>query len=337
MKDFAFTRSCLFLVSLLIMFTVAPYGIAAQSNILFFEAQGLMAYTDSHSGWQAYSHHPHDAMQKPSVGIDYLGRIRTPSKDLGYVSLQFRLAYDEDEPDKIQAQVYNAFVNGKTRWADVWIGHNKTAIGLNSYLDNHALLLADNTMSGLNFDRDWGVGIKHDGGNWNLNLSAGTGSGMPLYVGENYLLGSRLAWGDLSRSNATIGLSLAKGNVLKSMGYHVMHNNKKHPMLLGGMDIGWRYLDFDLKTDLLYGSYDDDPAYALVARSAYYPLPEDRLGIELQFQANELKSTKSTAYSAGLAYRINSDFTLRSTNVLQEPEGIQTIALQVYFYKGIVF
>lgn len=322
---------------LALLLAYAPYTVNAQSNILFFEAQGVLSYTDPPSSWQAYSHHPHDAMQKPSLGIDYLGRIRAKSTDLGYMSLQIRLAYDESEPNKVQPQVYNAFINWKTPVSDLWIGHNKTAIGLNSYLDNHALLLADNTMSGLNFDRDWGAGLKHDGGWWNMDLSAGTGSGMPLYLGENYLLAARMGWGDYSRNNATIGLSAATGNVLKSMGYTMMHNNKKHPLHLGGFDLGLRYLNFDIKADLLHGSYDGDPAYAYLARSAYYLLPEDRANIELQLQANDLKGTKSTTYSAGLTYRITPDITLRSTYNLKEPTDTHTIALQAYFYKGIVF
>ncbi|MDP2173138.1 MAG: hypothetical protein Q8J62_05140 [Candidatus Cloacimonadaceae bacterium] len=322
---------------LIAIFTLLPMISAAQNNMLFFEAQGVAGYGTATEEWQFYSHHPHEAMQKPSLGFDYVGRIGGRSKDLGYFAVQARLAYDENESKSIQPQLYNAFFNWKAPIVDIWVGHNKTAIGLSSYLDNHALLLKDNSMSGLNFDRDWGAGINYDGDHFNLSTSATTGSGMPLYVGENRLFAIRGGFGDLVRDNFTIGISGAEGKILKSMGYEVMHNNKKHDLLLGGLDTGFRYLNLELKSDLLYGEYDGERAYAVLKRLSLFLLPEERAALEVQSQFTELKNDANQYFSAGLSYRITPDLTLRSTYTYHYPGEHHTVVLQAYFYKGIVF
>ncbi|MDZ4182505.1 MAG: hypothetical protein U1B83_06490 [Candidatus Cloacimonadaceae bacterium] len=320
-----------------LVFALLPIATSAQNNLLFFKAQAVAGYYDHSETWEYYSHHPHHAMQKPSLGIDFISRIGGKTRDIGYFALQARLAYDQSESNNVQPQLYNAFFNWKAPIADVWIGHNKTALGLSSYLDNHALLLIDNSMSGLNFDRDWGAGINYDGDLLDVSFSATTGSGMPLYVGENNLFAARVGLGDLSSHNATVGISGATGKILKSMGYNVMHNNKKHELLLGGIDASWRYLGMEVATDVLYGEYDTDPAYAALGRLGFFLLPEERLKLDLQGHFTELKGYAEQFYSAGLSIRVIPDLTLRSVYTLHYPGENYSIALQAYFYKGIVF
>ena len=251
--------------------------------------------------------------------------------------MQFRLAWDEHEKSKLQPQLYNAFINMKAREFDVWVGHNKPALGLSSYLDNHALLLSDNSMSGLAFDRDWGIGMVMDRSITSFRTSLTTGSGMPLYAKGNYLWGARLGYKDISRDNYTLGISASRGKILKSMGYEIMHGKKQHELMTGGFDASLRYLDWEAKTDLQYGSYDTDPAHALLGRLSHYLLPEDRASIEIQALLGELKGARTQEYSAGLMYRISADFTIRAAYSWQEPASSQALALQIYYYKGIVF
>jgi len=316
---------------------LTPFSIQASRNLLFWEAQAVAGYFGSNQAWELYSHHPHDAMQKPSLGIDYLGRFGNAGKDFGYLAMQARLAYDKNEANKLQPQLYNAFINWKAPIADIWLGHNKTALGLSSYLDNHSLLLADNTMSGLNFDRDWGAGIKAETMLLDLSASVTTGSGMPLWVGKNHLLVLRAGLGDPNKDNHSLGVSVAQGKILKSMGYTVMHNNKLHELRLGGLDAAWRYLDLDIKGDLLYGSYDSDPAYAALFRTGLFLLPEERAILDLQAHLTKLKDAENQYYTVGLSYRLTPYLSLRTAITRHDPGGHDSVALQVYCYKGIVF
>ncbi len=324
-------------LSLLISLLFASPKLLANSNILFLEAQAVGSWSFEDEEWRHYSHHPHDAMQKPSIGMDYIGRFGSSTRDWGYVALQFRLAWDDSEKANIQPQLYNAFANLKANDFDFWIGHNKPALGLSSSLDNHALLMMDNSMSGLNFDRDWGFGLLVDRSITTTRLSLTTGSGMPLYAKGNYLLSGRLSHADISRDNYSIGVSGAWGEVLKSMGYEIMHDKRSHELAVGGFDTSLRYLDWELKTDLIYGSYDKSKAYAALGRIGRFLLPEERALWEFQAQFSELKSNRQQVYSTGLMYRINKDFTIRAVYSHTEPSSVQGLALQIYYYKGLLF
>jgi len=311
--------------------------LSAQSHLISLEAQGVAAYTSANEEIQFYSHHPHDAMQRPSLGFDYVGRFGGATRDIGYLAIQARLAYAEEEKSGIQPQLYNAFFNWKAPGVDIWLGHNKPALGLSSYLDNHALLLVDNSMSALNFDRDWGLGMYMDRDAFNLRASVSTGSGMPLYIGDNHLIAMRAGFGDLARENHTFGVSLSKGKVLRSMGYYVMHNNKLHDVLTAGADASLRWLDWDVKADILAGEYDGDIAYAALGRVGKYLLPEDRMLLEVQALASELKGTRTQDYSLGLSWQATSSISLRGAYTYSEPVSDHRLALQLYYLKSFPF
>lgn len=324
------------LLGLLLVLTL-PSMLPAQSHLISLEAQGVAAYTTATDELQYYSHHAHDAMQRPSLGFDYLGRFGGSTRDIGYLAIQARLAYAEEEDSGVQAQLYNAFFNWKAHGVDIWLGHNKPALGLSSYMDNHALMLADNSMSALNFDRDWGVGMLMDRDAFNLRASVSTGSGMPLYVGENHLLALRAGIGDQARDNRTLGLSLSKGKVLRSMGYNVMHNNKLHDVITLGADASLRWLDWDLKADILAGEYDGDRAYAALGRVGWFLLPEDSMLLEAQALAGELKGARAQDYSVGLSWQATSSLSVRGTYTYSEPTANHRVALQLYYLKSFPF
>ena len=141
-----------------LLFALIPL-LRGDNNLLYFEIQGVISYRDDPGEFVWYSHHEHETMQKPSLGFDFVRRSRGRGRDSGYLAIQGRLAYDEHKSSRIEPQLYNAYYNFKIVRSDLWVGHNKTALGLSSYLDNHALLMPDNSMSNLNFDRDWGLGF----------------------------------------------------------------------------------------------------------------------------------------------------------------------------------
>ncbi|MBM4403535.1 MAG: hypothetical protein FJ042_04005 [Candidatus Cloacimonetes bacterium] len=325
----------LFLLLMIVFFHSVP--LPAGTNLLNLEIQAVGKYDLSNSEFQPYSHHKHDAMQKPSIGFDYIHRLRGKSRDWGYVSIQSRLAYDELRENKIEAQLYNAFLNWKAPWLDLWIGHNKPALGLSSYLDNHAQLLIDNTMTALNFDRDWGVGANYETETIDLKLSLTTGSGMPLYLDETYLVSGRLGVGDLAKGNSTVGVSFAAGEVLHSMGYNVMHGEKAHQTMVGGVDGSMRYLDWETAADLILGSYDEYYAYTGLLRLNHYLFPEDRASIMTQAQFTRLKNVTDQNYAVAMQYKISPALTLRAMYNYRHLTENHTVSAQLFYYRGFIF
>lgn len=319
-----------------IVLSVLTATVFGDNNLLFIEVQGIAAYhTDEDLIF--YSHHPHDVMQKPSLGVDYISRLRTRTRDWGYFALQARLAYDKYKDYYLEPQLYNAYLNIKLRTYDLWLGHNKPALGLSSYLDNHALLLTDNSMGKLNFDRDWGAGLTLERQRYDFKGSITTGSGMPLYLKDSYLLAGRVGFGDLARDNWTIGISAAYGEVLMSMGYQIMHDKMTHSLLLAGTDFSYRYLNWELKSDLLAGSYHSDLAYTFLARLGHYLLPEDRLALELQNIFEETNGKSSQSYAIQMSYRLTPYTTVRALYEFLNPQDQHKVALQLYYYRGFVF
>ena len=321
----------------LALLVVTSANLFAQGNLLSLEAQAVGSYNDDDRSINWYSQDPHEAMQKPSVGVDYLYRAGSATRDYGYLSLQARLAYDDAEANNLRLQIYNAFVTLKQPGVDLWLGHHKTALGLSSYLNNHALLMMDNTMSALNFDRDWGLGLVFDRQKPIVSIAATTGSGMPLYVKDNYLLTARIAVGEYSKENYSFGLSGGFGRTLRSMGYEIMHNKATHEYKTVGVDFSKRYLSLYTNGDLLYGSYHEKRAYSGLLRLGYYLLQEDKASVELQAMAGELTGAKSQSYAAGLTYHVSSDVSIRSMFSHIQPENTNTISLQLYLLKDFVF
>jgi len=307
----------------------------ANSGIITFEAQGVGSYDGD--DWNWYSHHLHDAMQKPSIGFDWLHRTGTSVRDWGYISLQSRLAYDESTDSNYRVQVYNAYVNYKSAHFDAWLGHNKTALGLNSYLDNHALLIADNSMSGLNYDRDWGIGLMLNRQLPEVSLSLSTGSGMPLYVGENHLLAGRMALGDFGRNNISLGISGGTGKTLHSMGYHVMHNKEVLNYNTIGIDFAKRHYNWVLMTDNLYGNYNNKPAYSSLIRLSGSLLAEDKLIADTQVMLSRLLGKSTRTFSAGISYKLNADISIRSLYEFEDVNNAHKAIFQIYYQKAFVY
>lgn len=325
----------LVMLSLVIAATILP--LCAQSSLFYLEIQAVGSYLPETGEFLPYSHHEHDAMQKPSVGFDYLYRFGSQSRDLGYLSLQSRLAYDEYYDSKLKLQIYNAFVNFKTRSFDLWLGHNKPALGLPKLMDNHALLLEDNSMSAMNYDRDWGLGVNFDRGKPSFSASLTTGSGMPLNLNDSYLASSRMGIGEYQLDNLSFGISAAYGKVQKTMGYVTMHSGITHDLIAGGADFRWKTGQLELQGDLLAGEYHDKPAYSGLLRLGYYFLPEDRALLELQGISRELADLHSNSISLATTYRLNPDLTFRAAYRYDDLSDTGAIIAQLYYYKGFSF
>ncbi|MGE5842430.1 MAG: hypothetical protein ACM335_09145, partial [Deltaproteobacteria bacterium] len=171
-------------IGVMLALLVSAGPVFGKSYLLYLEAQGVVGYDTAEDEAIYYSMNPLDEMQKPSVGFDYVQRFSGEAGDWGTFALQMRLAYNEEyretEDREFQVQFYNAFFKYKAGFADLWIGHNRIAFGLASYLDSHALLLQPLAFFGYGYDRDWGVGATRDFDWGNVSLSYSTGTGMPI-------------------------------------------------------------------------------------------------------------------------------------------------------------
>ncbi|RJP85239.1 MAG: hypothetical protein C4518_16575 [Desulfobacteraceae bacterium] len=305
----------------------------AADYLLYLEAQGVAGYSTETDEVDYYSHMPEEAMQKPSVGFDFLKRFSGDSGDFGAFALQYRLAYDDPE-DQLQSQVYNAYFKYKAGWSDLWVGHNRPAFGLSSYFDTHALLLPTLPMYGFGFDRDWGAGSYKDFDWGNFSLSVTTGTGMPARFEGNYLASARISRGFLSQDNYNAGLSVSYGETLAVMGYEVMSDEPK-PTALGGVDATYLWDIFEVRCDVMAGEIRDESAAAVFLRGGVNLMEEGRLKLEAQPVYLKTDGRDNYQLAAGLSYQLTGDIAMRTMYQYDHETADQRVVVQVYLYKRI--
>lgn len=316
------------------LFAALSAGLSAQSTLLYVEIQAVAAYSTAEREVQFFSLMPGDAMQKPSVGFDLVQRFSGKTRDIGVLAVQARLAYDEPGESKVEPQLYNAYFRLKTKPLDLWFGHNRPALGLASGLDSHALLLPAPPMLGFGFDRDWGIGIARDTSWGGLAASLTAGSGMPLRLRGNYLVAARLFKGVPSRDNASLGLSLAHGNILEAMGYGPAMSDPL-AWTVASLDATYLWRNFEHRAEVLVGRRGGALTALAFYRAGLALLEEGRLKIELQPALWRREGAWEHALGAGLTFLFNSDLAGRFMVFDDSMSGGARFAFQLYYYKGI--
>lgn len=332
-------------VLILLLAIQLSQGLRADTQqLLFLEAQAVGGWSSLADAPVWYSNHQKDAMQKPSLGFDYIRKFNNGFRDTGTFALQYRVAYNEKIRPRFESQIYNLYYKHKLPGFDAWIGSNKPASGLTSYLDNHAALLPDMAMRVFTFDRDWGIGAERETRHWSFKASATNGAGMRIYNKEgNYLLAGRVGYGNLNQDSYTLGVSGVHGKVLEAMGYNLGHLNSGadeyilHAQNYIGLDGAGRWRNLELKADLLKGEFYDQPALGIFGRAGLFLLPEDRLGLELQIMHSRHAIFENTDYSAGLAFRLNPDLTFRALYNYHAQDESQRVIGQIYYNKPFTF
>jgi len=311
-----------------------PSAACASSRLLYFEAQGVAGYSDK-DDVIFHSESAEDVMQKSSVGFDFIQRLSGDSGDFGMIAIQGRLAYDPDAEDEIEPQLYNAYFKYKAGWSDIWLGHDRPALGLSSYLDTHALLLTTPAMRGFGFDRDWGLGASRDLPWGNVSASLTAGSGMPLRFEGNYLASARVAKGFLNQDNYTFGFSVAHGETLHTMGYEVMHDEPME-LSLAGLDFSYLWDNYEARFEAMGGTNRDEDAYALFARFGVNLLDEGRLKLEVQPEFSKIGDADGFVFSVGPTYQLTDEITLRAMYQHDELADEQRAVVQIYYYSKIL-
>lgn len=327
------------IVSIAMILLVSASPAFAKSYLLFLEAQGVGGYSEENDEAIYYSMNPVDVMQKPSVGFDYLQRFSSETGDWGSFALQMRLAYNEayraTGEEEFQVQIYNAFFKYKAGFADVWVGHNRIAFGLASYLDSHALLLQPLAMYGYGYDRDWGVGMTRDFEWGNLSLSYSTGSGMPLEFDGNYLISGRASYGVLSRDNYNIGVSSTYGKPIDTIGYEKIMPDPMRTFLYGA-DFTYFWNNIENRFEAVAGEKMEEDTYAFLWRIGVNFLEEDRLKLEFQPVYRNFEGDWNYELNGGITYKLTSDIALRGVYTYDAEMNDNRVVFQIYWYYKLL-
>jgi hypothetical protein len=317
-----------------LVFFLAAAAALGQSRLFYLEIQGVGAYSTAADTLQTFSLTPEDVMQKPAVGFDFVERISGATRDYGVLAVQARLAYTQDAGHPFQIQVYNAYLRLKAGFADLWAGHNRPALGLDSVLDSHALLLPTVSMLGYGFDRDWGVGLQRDFSWGGAAASLTAGSGMPLYLHGNYLASARVAFGVPARDNYGIGLSAAHGAVLDTMGYALMS-----PDALGftaaAVDASYFWRNLENRVEVMAGRRGGSDFLALFWRAGINLLAEGRLKLEAQPVLLETGADWNSQLAGGVTWLMTPELTARSMVLYDSARRDTRFVVQLYYYKGL--
>ena len=313
----------------------AASQVLASDSLLYLETQMVAGYSSLQQKMIYYSMNQQMAMQKPSVGIDYVKKYSSDYGDWGTLALQGRVAYDETYNSHVETQIYNAYILRKLGYADVWIGHNKPAFGLNSIVDSHGYLLQTLTSEGFGFERDWGAGgyMVFDKGDLNFTLTSG--SGFLLYYSGNYLASTRLSYGILNKDNYTAGLSFSNGQIYDMMDYHRIHDYLFQTSL-AGVDFSWNTHNFEVKFESTAGTMGSYQVNATLVRLSYNILEENRLKIEAQpVLSKTVDEGQDYKVYGGISYILNEYLALRTMYVYDHFSGDHSVIGQAYYYRKI--
>lgn len=323
-----FNRAVILCACILLITTSAA---RAQGRLLYLEAQGIAGYSSAEKRMIFYSMRQEDAMQKPGLGFDYLERFAGETGDIAMIALQARAAFDDTQPYSTEGQIYNAYLKIKPPFADIWMGHNRPALGISSYLDSHSHLLPTLAMNGFGYDRDWGLGAARQFDWGDIAVSATTGSGMPIYWKGNYLTSGRVSYGVLGRDNYTVGTSGAYGQTLDTMGYHLMMPD---PMAfaMGGIDYALLWDNLEFSVEGMAGRKGDDPAYAFFFRAGINLMDESRLKLEVQPIYLKTGHEENMQLHATVSYIASGDIKLRAMYAYDRELRDHRVVAQAYWY-----
>ena len=319
-----------FVLALLLL----PSAAMADSRLLYLEAQAVAGYSFRTNDMSYHSAGLDDPMQKTSEGVDYIQKFSSDSGDWGTLAIESRLAWDPDSRADLQPQLYNGYFRVRTPYAYVWAGHNRIAMGLESYYDTHAALLQTLQMYGAGFDRDWGAGASKDFDWGDAAFSLTAGSGMPLFLNGNYLASARISEGVLAKDNFNTSLYFSGGKIPDITGYHIA-DRKPANYSVAGTDMVYLWDRFELRGDLRFGQKNGKGTYAALGRLGVNFLDESNLKLELQTVLTENNNVHDYFLASGLAYAATSELSLRGMFEYENLGADKRLMTQVYYYLKI--
>ncbi len=329
-------RALIAALAALVGFLASPSLLGASGYLFYFEFQGLAGYSTAEKKAVFASMSAHEAMQKPSLGFDYVQRFSGETRDFAVLAVQGRIAWNAGDGRVLEPQVYNAYLKIKTGPADVWIGHNRPKFGLAAFYDTHSHLLQPLAMRGFGFDRDWGLGVEKDFAWGNAGLSLTTGSGMPIAFHGNYFATARVSYGVLERDNYSVGFSAGQGWLLDVMGTRI-ESTETTSFAMAGLDLSVLTDAWEHRAEVYAGSRGGRTAFAALWRIGRGFFEENRLKVELQPAVVRMGGATHLLLGAGLTFVPHPDWTLRAMISRDGSSRDTRAVVQVYYYKGIRF
>ncbi|MCX5792049.1 MAG: hypothetical protein NTY45_07515 [Elusimicrobia bacterium] len=318
---------CFLAFSLLALTGAAQAG----EGLMYLEAQGVAGYSSVRRAAVYHSMSAGEPMQKTSAGFDLLRKFSTASGDAGTLAVQGRLAYDPDAPNRLEPQLYNAYYRARTPYGYFWLGHNRTAAGLEAYYDTHGALLQTLPRYGYGFDRDWGLGGVRDL-NWgDAAFSLTTGSGMRLRGAGGYLGAGRVSRGVLNRDNYTAGVYFSAGEIPAMSGYTVMDGAAK-PYSAVGSDLALLWNSWEFRCDVRGGTMRGTRYFAGLGRAGYNFLGENRLKVEAQAVYSGLERAESWTSGLGVSFVVTPALTVRALYEYEDAMNEKRLVTQLYYY-----
>jgi hypothetical protein len=283
---------------------------------------------------------------KNSVGFEYYRRFSNEQGDYLTVDLQVRSAYDSrlGSDNAFGIEIHNAWLEYKLDIGRyLKIGHFDPAFGLEPLLDTHGTLLQTLAMRNIGFKKDWGIGYRSLLGDYDLELAAQLGSGMPIRrTDDSFLLTARI--GSSKNEDFKYGFSALYGRVLSAENDWTIPVKKtlEDGILKKrlGFDMQFPVGLFSFKTEFAAGTDEDRTVAGAMSQIEYVPPENQRLSLKLQGQywtdKWETKGSRNLTIAPVAEYKMNPATTFRIGyfNDLYAGSGNKDriVVVQLYYY-----
>jgi hypothetical protein len=318
------------------------FGTAYARDALFYKELNLIGGYSDREHWIGKS-----AELMNSLGFEYYKKFSNDYGDFLTADLQMRMAYDSTESshDALGLQIHNAWLQYKLNSVNkVKFGHFDVPFGLEQVLDTHGTLLQTLADANIGFKQDWGFALEGALPDFDYSAALQIGSGMSIYRKDgSFLATTRI--GTPTGRNLQGGISLMYGKVLESMGMFTfpraeLVSDKTVLKRMVGLDGHSLFGPYLMKTELAFGK-DENKNVLGYLYELDYTLPKlQNCELQVQFQSwqHDLnrRGSDDSALSVGVAYKLNSQITLRAAvahdfNLMEGSED-DKVLFQVYYF-----
>jgi hypothetical protein len=287
-------------------------------------------------------------MLKNSAGFEYFRKFSDQYGDRLTLDLQMRYSYDsiEDSREAHAIEIHNAWLEYKLGLGrSLTIGHFDPAFGLEPVVDTHSSLLQTLAMHSLGYTKDWGIGYKTLLGDFDFQIAAQLGSGMPLYYYDHsYLLTTRIA--APMQDGKQLGLSFAYGRTLSFVQERTIPapdllNEYSEQKKLISLDYQSPLGPFGFKGEIAAGDKEGDTVGGALTEFSYV-LPDNQnvtFKLQASYWADNFANSDMTDETIApvVEYKINNEWSFRAGyfHDLEAMEKKDRIVLFQLYYYGL--
>lgn len=330
-------------ITILISILLPLSGLAVYGQERFYKELNIIGGYSDKDGWVGSK----GKGLKNSVGFEYFNIFSDEYGDRFKVDLQMRFSYNstEDSEDAWGVEFHNAWLEYKMGLGQYLIfGHFDPAFGLEPVVDTHGTLLQTLALESIGYKKDWGIGYKGLLGNFDIQLGAQLGSGMPIKrEDDSFLFTTRLS-SKIDREYE-IGLSILYGQVLMSErpitipSPSVISNGSIRKKRIG-LDFQGPLGPYSFKCEAAIGDDEGTTVGGGLLEFGYVFPEDDRFEFKLQglCWSDELDNSneRTITISPVFEYKMSSDVTLRTGYFYDISTGTneeeRLFVMQLYYY-----